>query len=405
MAVIDPSATIEKVRNATGDVVYYISQGRQLSRSRVTPANTATAARTRVRNNLAALTAAWNGTLTEAQREAWRAAARDIGPRPHRSGYAPLSGWQYFHGVNLTRLNLSLALFAAPPSRQTPDPVLSLTVDTLDATTQTIKLNCTGATGAHTYLVIYATGNRTAGQTSANGTTRQVAVIAPAASRPFDISSDWLAKFGTLGTASRVVFQAAAANALDGTLSPRMYATAISTGAVDAMQLISSQTLASAAASVAFSSIPGTYRHLWLTANMRGDHTGGGDFDGVNLSFNSDFSHLYDYAIDKKGGANTQYANANQSALTIAQVASAPADANRFTPLEILIPDYTSTAFFKNVLAKSVTLAVNTVSADMFQWRCYGQYRSLSPITSMVFGFGGGFNFVAGTTFDLYGIS
>lgn len=230
MAKVSNSALVDVIRNKIGDTVFYRAYGQQLSRTRVNPTNTRTTARDTNRTRLADIATIWKDDLSEDERSRWREAARTIGPRPHRSGYGPLSGWQYFHNVNLVLENIGVGTIIEPPTRQTPDPVLTVTVNTLDATAPSILLDVTGAEGPNTHLIVYATRDVGPGVLSVNGTTRQIATFAPGATRPLDVTSAWTSKFGTLTPGERINFQVCAASGIDGQLTPRMYATSLITG-------------------------------------------------------------------------------------------------------------------------------------------------------------------------------
>jgi hypothetical protein len=129
--------------------------------------------------------------------------------------------------VNLTRLNLSLAQTATPPALQNTDPPTAFSVNTLDGDAPSILLDVTGAEGADTYLIVYASPNRPPGYFTANGKTGQVQVFPPGAARPLDLTAAWQAKYGTLTPGDRINFQIASANAIDGRLTARQYATAL----------------------------------------------------------------------------------------------------------------------------------------------------------------------------------
>lgn len=233
-----PTATANHFRNALGTAVYYQSFGQQLTRSRVVPANTATPARTRVRQFLKDSATIWKDDLTDYERRAWRTAALTAPHNPHRNQRGQLSGWQYFHQVNLALQNIDKPTLIDPPERQPPDRIETLTVNTINATTQTILLDFTGAPGPNSHICVYATGNRLTSQFSANGTTAFIQSFPPGTTTPLDISAAWTAKYGTLLGNRRVNFQACTCNAIDGSLSARSYATAPTTGSATVASLL-----------------------------------------------------------------------------------------------------------------------------------------------------------------------
>jgi len=224
--------------NKLGNVVYYKHKKGISYRAVSVKAQTPSTDRTRVRGYLKTSAAAWNATLTQPQRAAWNTAAAAADFRMNRRPRGRLSGWQMFHRANLTLLNIGKPILAAPVQISAPDPVTSFSIDTLDATTQTIKLAIAGGSRVNTHLIIYATGNREIDQLADQRWTRQVAVIPPGWTSPVDISSDWTTKFGTLNGSVRVAFAVATADDRDGQLSARQFTAGISTGSSAVASLI-----------------------------------------------------------------------------------------------------------------------------------------------------------------------
>ncbi len=405
MAVSQPSALVQQLRNKVADQVFYTRNGVTYVRARVSPDNTRTAARDTVRTRLSDVATIYRDDLTRSQRLAWAEAAKTIGPRPHRSGSGKLTGWMYFHNVNLVLENLGVGATLDPPQRQLPDPILSLTVDTLDAATQTIKLNATGAEGSSSYLIVYATPNTGPGRLSPNGVTRQIAVIRPETPRPFDISAAWTSKFGTLLAGSRVVFQAAQANSLDGQLSPRAYATAIATGETDAMQLIQAQTLEADAAEMVFDSIPQTYRHLLLQTSIRSAGTGFHGAMSIGLTLNDDTGANYDKVQALAGGYSYQSAQAAQTLFSFSGIPDATADANRFGPALIHLLFYSMTDRYKDLIAQTTNFPLGGSTGYDWLNNARAVWRSTSGITKIALKGDTGTNLLAGSTGSLYGIS
>ena len=123
----------------------YVTQGGrygQISRAWVIPSNPRTEAQMGVRRSLGNVTARWR-TLTEPQRNAWRAAAltRHTVPRLGQSG--PLTGSQLFTKINCSLATLGAEQVDAPPSfPQFPDnPVDGLVITNL-AGVISLKLGC-----------------------------------------------------------------------------------------------------------------------------------------------------------------------------------------------------------------------------------------------------------------------
>jgi len=404
MAISQPTALVQQVRNKVADQVFYIRNGVTYARARVSPDQTRTPARDAVRTRLHEVATIYRDDLTSSQRLAWAEAAKTIGPRPHRSGYGKLTGWMYFHNVNLVLENIGVGTILDPPQRQKPDPILTLSVNTLDATTQTLKLDATGAAGPNTYIIIYATGNTGTGRLSPNGTTRQVAVIAPLATRPIDISAAWTSKFGTLLAGSRVIFQAAAANAIDGTLSARAYATAIAEAQGDAMQLIQDQLLAADTPSVQFAAIPQTYKSLWLQITARSTYAAAND--ELHGTFNADTTAIYNSVfMDTRQGLQSVQAWPNKTWFSLGAITAATADANQFGQGHADLLDYTRTDVAKLIVARLGRTETPGSGGTFFVTNATGANTALPAISSIELFPRFGPNIAAGSRFTLYGVS
>jgi hypothetical protein len=165
--------------------------------------------------------------------------------------------------------------------------------------------------------------------------------------------------------------------------------------------LISSNVLASSAASVTFSSIPATYTDLVLRISARQDGASNGG--RLTLRFNGDSATNYSRLGVAASGASV--GNISNSSATYFRAADADADndtANTFSSAEIYIPNYTATTSrpisnFGVAENNSTTATGPTIIA--------GLYRGASAITSIVINDEiSSWNFVSGSSFYLYGI-
>ena len=168
--------------------------------------------------------------------------------------------------------------------------------------------------------------------------------------------------------------------------------------------LIQSQTLASSAASVTFSSIPATYTDLVLKMSGRSSYSGAAVYDGFNLYFNGDSSSLYsDTTLNGTGSANSSYTDHNQPYFNLYFQATGNSNtANTFGSSEVYIPNYTSTTS-KPVSAFGVG-ENNTTNAYMSA--IANLYRNTTAISSINIGASNnGGTWLTGSSFYLYGIS
>jgi hypothetical protein len=169
-------------------------------------------------------------------------------------------------------------------------------------------------------------------------------------------------------------------------------------------QLISSQTLGSAAASVTFSSIPSTYTDLVLKVSARTDNSGARDYFTVN--FNGDSATNYSQTIIYTNNGSGAYSTASSSTTALgagyAFVDGSGATANTFSNLEMYMPSYATT---KTKPSSTFASAENNSASSVWLSSNANLYRSTSAISSMTFTPYTGGNFLAGSTFYLYGIS
>ena len=155
---------------------------------------------------------------------------------------------------------------------------------------------------------------------------------------------------------------------------------------------IATTTLGSAASSVTFSSISGTYTDLILVMNVGGSVSG----NAMNMTFNSDTSTNYsDTGLWGTGSsaASGRHSNATNAALSIGVGVSTSASD---TQTIVQIQNYSNSTTYKTVLIRANN-ASDGVDATVGLW------RNTNAITSIDIGLNTG-NFATGSTFTLYGI-
>lgn len=154
------------------------------------------------------------------------------------------------------------------------------------------------------------------------------------------------------------------------------------------MTPIATQTLGSAAATVTFSSIPGIYTDLVLVGNLA-NTTGAGD---VYFRFNGDSGANYSktqlYGTGTVAGSNNQSNYTSFSGFAYLSTTIGTAIGH--------IMNYSNSTTYKTVLSRSNDSA-GLVMANVGLW------RNTSAITSITIGPAAN-NFIAGSTFTLYGI-
>jgi hypothetical protein len=163
--------------------------------------------------------------------------------------------------------------------------------------------------------------------------------------------------------------------------------------------LIQETTLTASAASVTFSNIPQTgYTDLKIVVSARTDNNAGQPWAGLRLAFNGSsanmsFDALYGngFSATSGGGTNAEPGIASSSAAT----------SNTFGNSEFYIPNYTSNNI-KSFSADGVqenNAATALIALDANLW------SQTAAITSMTITSQNSWNFVANSSFSLYGIA
>ena len=156
--------------------------------------------------------------------------------------------------------------------------------------------------------------------------------------------------------------------------------------------LIEAKTLASAAASVTFSSIPQTYTDIKFLLSLRS--TPADVRDSLYIKPNNSTSNLTYRYIRSDGSA------VSSNTLDRVDIAAANATASTFGNLEIYIPNYASA----NYKSFSIDTVTENNSAEAYAGLHAWLWSDVTAISSMVFANASAANFVANSTFYLYGI-
>jgi hypothetical protein len=164
-------------------------------------------------------------------------------------------------------------------------------------------------------------------------------------------------------------------------------------------QILASNTLSASASSVIFSAIPLTYADLVLRISARTDQTSQATsalrmtFNGSNTSSNNQLQ-----------GSGTSAASSPNGSTAFQQIGTTngpTSTANTFSSQEIYIPNYSVTAtkqFSSHSAQENNTTAAFIDLFAIFQ-------NETQTITSITITPGAAPNFVAGSTFYLYGIA
>ena len=159
-------------------------------------------------------------------------------------------------------------------------------------------------------------------------------------------------------------------------------------------QSIATNTLSSAAASVTFSSIPQNYTDLVLVCNVGSTSA----LQAIIMRANGDTSSNYSYLTIRGNGSTViteKQSSQTQTRISVAvDTSTSPGDQNIITN----IMNYSNTTTFKTFIGRANNAGTNGTEANVSMW------RSTSAINQLDVGLTGS-TFVAGSTFNLYGIA
>ena len=178
-------------------------------------------------------------------------------------------------------------------------------------------------------------------------------------------------------------------------------------GGSGSMTQISNQLLGGAAASVSFTSIPGTYHQLvfYIVARCSGATAD----DHLSIQANADtganYGYQYNVAVATTVSAGSQGASGVATPLT-GDLSCASTWANGASTFEVTIPQYSDTTFTKqaSIISQSVIgTGFGTAAFVVGNW--YWLWNNTAAITQITFKVAGGSNFITGSHFTLYGIN
>jgi len=165
-------------------------------------------------------------------------------------------------------------------------------------------------------------------------------------------------------------------------------------------ELISTTVLSSSASSVAFTSIPATYKHLQIRAAVRSDRALG--IDTLTLRFNSDSgSNYWTHGMYGNGSSVSPLALGANTSIYAGRTTDSLNTANAFAPNIIDILDYVSANKNKTIRC---LFGADTVGSYPWQGLHSGLWNSTAAITRIDVLPITGPNFVSGSRFSLYGI-
>ena len=212
MAKVAFGGGISNIQGSIAGNTFTRTRGGPAARNKVKPNNPASKAQLAQRARLSRLSGAWR-TLTEDQRVAWAAEAKETKRKGVCGNNIELTGHQLFVKVNSMREENGDAT-AAAEIPQFPEFLADVfdeaTLPTLTISTNLIQIPLGGNAVADLDVAIYASGPRSAGKLAHKGSLGKVFVGAITADNITDgtmnVYPEWVAKYGTFsGTAGKAI--------------------------------------------------------------------------------------------------------------------------------------------------------------------------------------------------------
>lgn len=176
------------------------------------------------------------------------------------------------------------------------------------------------------------------------------------------------------------------------------------TGGGGDMTKIATVDISPASQPITFSTIPGTYKDLLLTWQIRSTQAGWYAED-LRLRLNSDTGSNYVYAYTSYNTLNSEAINSSGAVgyVRVGYVPGATSTAGMAGVGRILIPNYAGTTFHKQLLAECAGAFLNSV-AFVMSYEHRATWADTSAITTITLYTENSANMVAGSTATLYGI-
>jgi hypothetical protein len=162
--------------------------------------------------------------------------------------------------------------------------------------------------------------------------------------------------------------------------------------------LIASSTLGSGAATVTFSSIPGTYTDLILVCKLLASSTANNS-DGLRFQLNGDTAT--NYSATWLTNSTTTPVSSRESSATRGRFGNVSQTTNDVGTAIGQFLDYANTTTYKTMLGRSGNLNSN---GDSNVFAAVSMWRSTAAVTQIVLSQSSNANFVTGSNFKLYGI-
>lgn len=161
---------------------------------------------------------------------------------------------------------------------------------------------------------------------------------------------------------------------------------------------IATTTLGSAASTITFSSITGTYTDLEVILSLPANGTSNNS-DGLRFQLNGDTGS--NYSATWLTNSTTSATSSRESSVTRGRVGNISQTTNDVGTAIVRFLNYSNTTTYKTVIGRSGNLNSN---GDSNVFAAVSLWRSTSAINQIVFSSSSNVNFPIGTMVTLYGI-
>ena len=227
MAKILTGPIVSEIRGKIGDVVFARNRGGMFSRRqgiRVQPWSTQ---QQNVRTYFGQMSAAWNASLTQAQRDGWNALASTLKKNDQLGQAAPPSGQNLFARLGYPMFVYAEAyLWDAPADlsvQDTPNPTISAAT----ASPQLLTVSLDVPTNPATMFIFYATRPRNVGVSYFGHGFTWFDTATDPQTWPFDVTSNYTSVIGNLLAGKKLALLVRCLNLANGALSPGRICTSL----------------------------------------------------------------------------------------------------------------------------------------------------------------------------------
>lgn len=168
------------------------------------------------------------------------------------------------------------------------------------------------------------------------------------------------------------------------------------------MTLIADQILGADTATIDFSGIPATYKHLRLEISVRSDKAAVTNDQTSAIRMNNDSGAAqYDSEVSLLENANAPIASINATSALYGIITAATATANNFAVFTLTILDYANTVTNKAFHCEG---GLNQTGGSLFAMATFGNWKSTAAINRVTFILGGAAKYKANSRISLFGL-